>query len=249
MGDAGACWAPFVRSLDLPDLAVSTPDAPAHGGRRAGPGETICWDDLLAAATTAAEAHCELTGGPIVIGGHSMGAATALGVAATRPELTAALFLEDPPFPEVDDDPDPGQRAQDLTELHAWFVGLQTATPESLIASARREHPSWHTDEFEPWARSKLAVDASAFAAPVPFVGRGWAALARRTQCPVVVAAGDPTLDGRVCEEATALLATLPGWTVQRLPVGHDVRRDAPGRTAALLRELLLATPGRPGTA
>ncbi len=238
-GDDGSCWGPFVRALDLPDLTVATPDAPAHGARRGGPGQSIAWPDLLAAAVAAAEDLVRATSRPAIVGGHSMGAVTALGVAATRPDLVAGLFLEDPPFTEVDDDPEPGTEPQDLTELHAWFTGLQSTTAESLMAAARREHPTWAADEYEPWARSKLAVDASAFAAPVPFVGRGWADLARRTACPVVVAAGEPALDGRVSADAAEFLAGLSGWTVHRLPVGHDVRRDAPGRTAALLRELI----------
>ena len=37
-------------------------------------------------------------GGPIVVGGHSMGSGTALGVAAQRPDLVNGLWLEDPPL-------------------------------------------------------------------------------------------------------------------------------------------------------
>ena len=59
-GDDGACWGPFVTRLrrepGLAGLRVSTPDAPAHGGRRSGPGRTLAWPDLLASAIDSAEA-------------------------------------------------------------------------------------------------------------------------------------------------------------------------------------------------
>ncbi|HSO04518.1 MAG TPA: alpha/beta hydrolase, partial [Candidatus Limnocylindrales bacterium] len=102
VGDAGACWGPFVRRLrqspGLADLRVVTPDAPAHGGRRAQPGQGVAWPDLLSEAIAATEALVAQSGGPIVVGGHSMGSMVGLGVAATRPDLVVATFLEDPPL-------------------------------------------------------------------------------------------------------------------------------------------------------
>ncbi|MGB8021454.1 MAG: alpha/beta hydrolase [Candidatus Nanopelagicales bacterium] len=241
VGDDGSCWGPFLRALDLPDLQVATPDAPAHGGRMAEPGQTIAWSDLLADAVAQARRLVVETGGPIVVGGHSMGAAVALGVAATHPELAVALFLEDPPFTAsiAEDDQEPADSPTDLTDLEAWILLLQTATLEELIDSAREEHPDWDPAEYEPWARSKYAVDADAFSEPVHWVRNGWGASARRVTCPVVVAAGLPERGSVLAPEAEADLVAMPGWTVNRLPAGHDVRRDSPAQAAALLRELI----------
>ena len=114
VGDDGACWRPFVRRLHsrpgLADLLVATPDAPAHGGRHAQPGQTIAWPDLLAEAIATAEELVARSGGPIVVGGHSMGSMVALGVATNRADLVVATFLEDPPLmqglPEEERSPD-----------------------------------------------------------------------------------------------------------------------------------------------
>jgi hypothetical protein len=42
-----------------------------------------------------------------------------------------------------------------------------------------------------------------------------------------------------LAETAAVDLAALPGWTIHRLPTGHDVRRDAPEQTADLLAGLI----------
>lgn len=247
-GDSGECWAPFVarvRALPgLQDLRVATPDQAAHGGRRAEPGHTVGWPDLLAEATDQAERLMTETGAPVVVGGHSLGATVALGVAASRPELVAGLFLEDPPFTTSLAE-DAGRvigEPIELREFHDWFAGLQSATEEQVQDTVRREHPDWDPAEYGPWVRSKRSVDAAAFAGLVPWVRGGWADLVRAVRCPAVLALGEPA-DGHpggiVHPGAAREIADLPGWTVRRLPASHDVRRDAPEATAALLADLV----------
>ncbi len=243
MGDDGSCWAPFVQRLraapGLADLRVCTPSAPAHGGHLARPGHTIAWDDLLASGVRSAEALAEQTGAALVIGGHSMGAMMALGVAATRPDLAVGLWLEDPPMGHgLDDDPVAPEPA-DLSEFGAWFASLRSLPLEQVVAAARADHPTWDEAEYEPWARAKRSVDTSAFESPVPWVHDGWAGLARAVRCPAVLVAGEPSLGALVSPAAAHGLAELPGWSMHRLPVGHDVRRDAPDATVALLADLI----------
>lgn len=247
VGDAGACWAPFVRQLRarprMADLRVVTPDAPAHGGRIAEPGHTIAWADQLAEAVEIAEALVAETGAPIVSAGHSMGSLTALGLSATRPDLVAATFLEDPPFfaalPPVDAPAGTGQDLADLSELRVWFAQLQSDPLEQVIAAARADHPTWDPSEYEPWARAKQAVDVAAFRTDVDWGHTDNARIIRAAPAPVVVAAGRAELGGLVAPAAEADLVRLPGWQVTRLPTGHDVRRDAPEATVALLAELI----------
>ncbi|HEX6887574.1 MAG TPA: alpha/beta hydrolase [Candidatus Nanopelagicales bacterium] len=257
-GDNGACWGPFASRLlaepGLAGLPFATPDAPAHGGRRLAPGATLDWRDLLAAGIASAEALVAETGGPIVVAGHSMGAMMALGVSAHRPDLVVATFLEDPPLqaplPPADT-PAPGTDAAepaDLSQFHAWFATLQAQPLEAVVAGARAEHPDWDPGEYEPWARAKQAVDLQAWAEPVVFVHgeTGW--ILRHAKTPVVLVAGLPERGSLVAPVAEQGLRALPGWTVHRLPAGHDVRRDAPAQTVALLADLLRTVVGPDGT-
>ncbi|MGB7981171.1 MAG: alpha/beta fold hydrolase [Candidatus Nanopelagicales bacterium] len=245
LGDDGACWGPFVDHLrhseGLATLQVRAPDAPAHGGRIAAPGQSLAWPDLVADAVANAEDLVARSGRPIVCAGHSMGSIVALGVTATRPDLVAATFLEDPPLgsgPPPGVDPDPSAPIE-LTEFREWFTELQAMPLDQLVAQARAEHPTWDAAEYEPWARAKQSVDLAAFADPVVFIHCAIAQLLREAQPPVVVVAGDPGLGGTLSTTAGDELADQPGWTVHRLPTGHDVRRDDPQAAADLLADLL----------
>ena len=256
VGDSGACWSPFVRRLHdqpgLDDLRVATPDAPAHGGRRAEPGQSIAWPDLLAEAIGEAEALVAQSGGPIVVGGHSMGSMVALGVAANRPDLVVATFLEDPPLMHGLPDEDSAawrERAEpptpvDLSELAEWFAALQSIPLAEVVAAARTEHPTWDDEEYEIWATAKQSVDRAAFSEPVVWVHADTERLLRTAPAPVVVAAGLPELGSLVAPEAEASLRALPGWSVNRLEAGHDVRRDAPDATVGLLADLIRSVSG-----
>ena len=249
-GDSGECWGPFVRRLreheGLSELRVSTPDAPAHAGRLAAPGQTIAWPDQLGEGIAHAESLVRETGRRIVVGGHSMGSMTALGVAANRPDLVVGTYLEDPPLmfpmPPADSPGEPPTPA-DVHEFGDWFAELRATPFEDVVAGARAEHPTWDEAEYAPWARAKQAVDPKAFRDPVIWVHGDTVRIVREAPGPVVVAAGQPELGGLLIDAVEAQLRAQPGWSVHRLPTGHDVRRDAPEATTALLADLIRRAP------
>ena len=175
-----------------------------------------------------------------------MGSAVELGLAATRPDLAAGLWLEDPPFADgmtADDERRPDAAAH-LDEFRRWFADPQSIPFEQVVAAARADHPDWEPTEYGPWARAKQSVDVAGFERPVPWVGAGWAPRARAVRCPVVVAAGQIQRGGLLSAAAESDLAALPGWKIHRISAGHDVRRDAPRATAALLAGLIRSVGG-----
>lgn len=235
IADSGECWTPFVSALDLPDAKIVTPDAPGHGGRRVSPGQDITAPDMVAAAVAVAEPLAASSPAGVVIGGHSMGAAVALTVAAQRPDLVRGLFLEDPPLWEPASDL--GREERDVpvefTDIYNWVSGLQRGSLEAAVEHAHADHPHWAPAEYGPWARAKLALDVETLREPKIWPVAGWTARARAVRCPSLVLAGEVTRGSIVDPEAETFLRSLPGWRVERIPgAGHDVRRD--GRAAAL---------------
>ena len=231
VGDDGACWGPFVRRLHgrpgLADLLVATPDAPAHGGRRAAAGA----DDRLARPARRGDRRGRGAGGAVrwpdrgrraLDGLHGRpgrggqpagprrghvprGPAPDAGAARRgQPRARAASELE-PPTPV------------DVSEFGDWFADLQSIPLADVVAAARADHPTWDDDEYELWARAKQSVDRAAFTEPVVWVHADTERLLRHAPAPVVVAAGLPELGGLVAPEAEASLRALPGWSVHRL--------------------------------
>jgi pimeloyl-ACP methyl ester carboxylesterase len=145
-------------------------DFRGHGGSDRAPGRYRMVDYVSDAA-----AVCDqVVGAPCVIVGHSLGGATAAGLAQTRPELVRGIVLEDAPLSL----PDPSVEGEGRNSLLDAFSALRQLIPQVQaagmsigdLAAATATSPSaagplfgelLHEDGLTTMAAGMLDVDAS----------------------------------------------------------------------------------------
>lgn len=232
-GDYGDCWQGLLTRLPG-QLDVTLVDSLGHG--HSGYPRSGC--DAVArreAVISILETHI----GAAILVGHSMGGATALAVAAHRPDLVRGLVLEDPPWwaQEMDGQPSAAFTIGRDEPIVKWIEGLQESTVADVTASCRQEHQNWDEVEFEHWARSKLRVDLSGVDLPYREIPQSLRQQWQQITCPALLLTGDPLKSGIVTDAVAAdFLATVAGSErSHHAQSGHDVRRDdAPGVSAAV---------------
>jgi pimeloyl-ACP methyl ester carboxylesterase len=233
--DDGLCWTPVAEALEgTYDLIMV--DARGHGrseGPRQGYGSQEMAGDLAGVVAGLGLQR------PAVLG-HSMGAATALALAGTRPDLVGAILLEDPPAwwaasrdPEAD--------ALRWAWMRARLIELKRKTREELIAAQRAESPGWSEAELEPWADAKLRFSFNALDRVGPGGAVDWQATLRRITCPALLITADPALGAIISEQDAAVLKSLiPQLRVAHIPgAGHNVRREQFARYMEAVRAFL----------
>lgn len=191
-----------------------------------------------------ATAVCEaLFDGPCTVIGHSLGGVTALGLAQTRPDLVAALVLEDPPM---------GRSAgaqtlegnslldafrmmrQSVPALQASGIDLATLTTmlgQTPSAAGPTFGEALHDDAVAAMASALLRLDATVLDPVLAGAAMTWVYDVDRplTQRGVLVAA-DPTSPDCVCRPEFIERAVAAGTTLEvRTPPGaghliHDSR-------------------------
>jgi N-formylmaleamate deformylase len=232
--DDGLCWTPVAEALEG-DYDVIMVDARGHGrseGPAQGYGQAEMAGDLAGVIATLGLHR------PAVLG-HSMGAATALMLAGTRPDLAGAILLEDPPAwwvpssaPEAD--------AARWAWMRARMIELKRKNREELIAEQRAASPRWSEAELRPWANAKLRFSFNA----LDHVGPGsvdWQAILRRITCPALLITADRAREAIVSEEDAAVMKTLvPQLRVAHIPgAGHNIRREQFARYLEVVRSFL----------
>jgi pimeloyl-ACP methyl ester carboxylesterase len=222
--DSGDCWPDAVRRWEA-DYHPVTADARGHGNsprwsdeELAHVGETMrddaigVLDGLLAQGVSR----------PVVVG-HSMGGATAWGVAVARPDLIRALVLEDPAVPsEATRDREAFARRQE--------EALQAACRADLRLREQRDGPwTWPEIEAAPWARAKQQVDERMLATGVVCLETAWPQVWSAISIPTLVVTGtERVIMDAPRRRAVADLAN-PHITVHVVPdAGHCVRRCNP---------------------
>ncbi len=236
--DDGMCWTPVAEALEQ-EYDVVMVDARGHGRSDApeqGYGPLEQAEDL---AGVIAGLGLER---PAIIG-HSMGAATALVLAGTYPDLPRTVLLEDPPPWWADSrEGAPGAEKRQVGRS-AWMSGIKRKTRDELIGEQRSQTPGWSDAELAPWADAKLRVSLNVldvFRSDNPS-RVDWAATLRRITCPTLLITADPSQGAITTEQsASALRALVPQLRVEHIPdAGHNIRRDQFDRFMAVVRTFL----------
>ena len=209
------------------DYAIVAVDQRGHGesprfsrGQLAGHPGDLMVDDAVALL--------EQLDRPVVVG-HSLGGAVALAAAVRRPELVAALVLEDPaPLGPGDAQRSPAAGAEVLDGLRP---SIDASDDEALLAARRREHPSWQDDELLASGRSERQVDAAYLAHGDLMPSPRWDSLFESLDVPTLVVSGDDPSAICVDDAMERRLEEIgnPQVTLVRVAdAGHCIRREQP---------------------
>ncbi len=221
-------------------------DWPGQGRspRDGGPVSAARYASLLGAALDALAIET-----PVLLG-NSIGGATAIAWAASRPERVRALVLENPGgLAPVDD-----RFAQAFLRAMAGFF------------AAGRRGARWFRPAFALYyrtvlqraaaaeARARIVARAADLAPVLEQAWRGFArpeadlrALAPRVVCPVLVAWADRDRIVSLARSRAAI-ATFPHAELVRFPAGHAAHLETPDAFEAALERFLAALPAAAAT-
>jgi pimeloyl-ACP methyl ester carboxylesterase len=237
--DDGLCWSRVAEAL-APRYDVVMLDARGHG-RSAAPEQEY---SLAAQAADAAGAIAALGLTRPAILGHSLGAAMALVLAGTYPDLPGAILLEDPPawWTAWSTSPEADERH---AAMRARAAEVKTLARDALIADQRANNPDWSDDELETWADAKQRFSPGVLDILDPRFPTeiDWPTLLPRIECPTLLLTGDPSRGAIVTTaSAAALRALVPQLEIVHFPeAGHSIHRDQFERFLDAVRAFLAA--------
>lgn len=227
--DFGLCWLRLATDL-AQDYDLIMVDAVGHG-QSGGPERgfrTRAVSDVIGVIDALGLDRAALVG-------HSMGGATAAGVAAEVSDRLRGVALEDPPWrdgppapPPTETDAAQGSRAPlGSPGWVAWIRGFQQLSHDERQTMAATERPTWAEIDRSFWADAKarfnLAVlDYMSIARPP------WRETVGRITCPVLLLTADPARGAIVTPKAAdeAAHAWRTGNVVHIAGAGHNIRRD-----------------------
>ena len=227
--DDGLCWTRVALKLEA-DYDVIMVDARGHGLSDSGDGDYTS----ISRATDLAGLIQVLELNKPVVGGHSMGADTAMYLAANYPDLVRAVFLEDPPIPPPGETIFGGEVGEKFEEAGKTFMRIMRVFKFLPLflgkILARKMMPTSPDEEIIPWLRSKKRLnpdflnmqDSSSFFSadsPLDILGK--------IKVPILLIIGDRDLGSIVSQEtAHEISKTVPNLKVAHLAgANHDIRR------------------------
>ena len=240
IGDDGACWTEVADDLAA-DHDVVLLDARGHGRSDAPLSGYATPEHVgdVVGVLTALGLHR-----PALLG-HSMGAVTALALAALHPGLPGRVVLEDPPPWWSRPRPPTAADLARTRSLRSTILALKRRTHEELVAIQREAAPRWPEVTVQRWAASTQRLS--------PFVplaledqhrsnsALDWPRLLPAVVCPVLVLHGDSERGGALeASAAAALQGGIPHAEVERLPgTGHAPRHEDTAAYLAAVRRFL----------
>jgi N-formylmaleamate deformylase len=241
-GDDGLCWTRVVQELE-DDYDVILPDARGHG--KSAPGNKD-YSTQQRVADLAGLIQALKLDHPVV-GGHSMGADTAMHLAADYPDLARGIFLEDPPIILPGEKFGSGEQAvnmEDVGKLMAKFMRTFKLLPKFIgVGMARKAFPSFSETDIITWIESKKRI-SSDFLKSMPTMEMDLAnpfdVIAKIT-IPVLLIIGEKEKMSIVSQETAQEAARVNGkvQVVQLMGASHDIRRTRFDGYMPAVREFL----------
>lgn len=217
----------------LPEFALAAPDLIGHGRSTwAAP-----WNIDANVGALAGLLDGE-TDEPVVVVGHSFGGAVALHLAATRPDLVAALVLLDPAV-GLD-----GRWMRDIAD--GMFASPDYTDRDE--ARAEKVNGSWAEVDPEELDRElaehliDLPGGRAGWRISIPAMLSYWSELARpipllRSDLPITLVRASKTDPPYVTEELLNALRGGPDFALSEFDCDHMVPQARPAETAALIRK------------
>ena len=251
LSDSRESYEPVVDHLRDRDARVLNVDLRGHGwSARADRYRAVDY------AADVAELIDAEAAGPAIVVGHSLGGLTGSALATLAPGAVAALFLEDPPLYEGDDEIRAASPAASffpafVEQVRAWQA---QGTSEAEVAEALGRAPSAYgvpmlermgADRMAARARSVLAFDPATMEAAI--TGDVWEDYdpSAPMDCPVTVLRADPAVGAVFLpEQAEWYLQAVPDARIDIVPgLAHSIHSDPIGLAPylAALDEFLTA--------
>ena len=206
-------------------LDAVTPELPGHGSAP----PATSWDDALTRLEPL------LDPGPVVLGGYSMGARLALGLALRRPDKVARLVLASGTA-GIEDEAERARRRTDDEELARFIETHEIAA--FVDRWEKNEIISLKPFQLKRLRAQRLQHQPSNLAGALRHLGTGaqpsyWKEL-HRLRIPVVVLAG--TRDAKFTGIATRMNRELPHSDLRLLDCGHVIHVERPEAFSGALR-------------
>lgn len=208
--DSGACWDPTIAGLG--GRSVVATDARGHGESGL-PEEPYGQADQAADAASVIE---DLGMRDVIVMGHSMGGATAVALAAARPDLVSALILEDPAVRTG-----PMRRSSAVPDS---FREMQAMSPQERMEKYRADNPAWSDEELRPRCEAMGQFNLDVYRLRTND-SRPTAETLRSLRLPVLLLHGDADR-GSIVDKDVLATAGEHVRPVHIAGVGHSIRRE-----------------------